>query len=417
MIKPFRDERDWFFEKRFGMFIHWGLYAVPAWHEQVLWRTKKYSRKEYERLIHEFNPQRYDPERWLDVLQGAGMEYLCFTTKHHDGFCMWDTEHSDYKVTNTPYKQDVLRMLSDASEKRGIMLGLYYSLPDWHHPNYPNLAHHHQMFGPRPGDEYDEEKYLEYVRNQVEELCTNYGKIYEFFWDINVVEFRDPSLNQMIRQLQPQILINDRGPGVADYSTPERHVPDERVFERLTEACQSMGRESWGYREDEDYYSHKHLMQSIDGILAMGGNYLLNVGPKADGTFPEECVSGLKRIGEWYKRTKEAFTGTVPCSYMLNASAAHLSRYDNLLLTRRGNTFYVHCYQGLQASAAVLSGIDEEPKEAILLNDGRSLEYCMDTIPWRWKDKSCLRIKKLPVNEITDEPLVIKLIFDDTVAE
>jgi alpha-L-fucosidase len=416
LVKRYGDKRDWFFDKPFGLFIHWSLYAIPAWQEQVIWRTK-YKRKDYEKLINEFNPTQYDPEQWLDVAQEAGMEYLVFTTKHHDGFCMWDTAYTDYGIMHTPYKKDVLAMLAEACKKRGILLGLYYSLPDWHHPNYPNLGRHHQMFGPRPGDDYDEDKYLEFVRNQVKELCTNYGDLYEWFWDINVVEFNDPSLNQMIREMHPQIMINDRGPGDGDFSTPERHVPEGGAFEVPTQACNAMGRESWGYREDEDYYSNKHLMQSIDKTLAMGGGYILNIGPKADGTLPEENVESLKRIGQWYAKVKESYAGTIPCSHMLTTSATHLFRYDEILLTRRGNTFYVHLCNDLQTSAAVLAGIDDEPKRAVLLNDGREVPFSVDTIPWRWKEKPCLRIKQLPVNEITDEVMVVRVEFDDSVAE
>ena len=291
MIKPFGDGRDWFSRKRFGMFIHWGLYAIPAWHEQILWRGD-IRRRDYEKLVGEFNPRQFDPDAWLDVLQEAGMEYLCITTKHHDGFCLWDTAYTDYNVMRTPYGKDIIGMLAEACHRRGVVLGFYYSLPDWHHRNYPNLGRHHEMLGPRPGDDPDDGKYLEFVGNQVRELLTNYGPLGEFFWDINVAKFHAPELNQMIRDLQPDALINDRGPAAGDYSTPERHVPEGTAFTSPTEAVQSLGRESWGYREGEDYYAHKFLMQSVDRILAMGGNYLLNVGPKADGTFPDECDGG-----------------------------------------------------------------------------------------------------------------------------
>jgi len=196
VIKRFNDGRDWFFEKRFGMFVHWGLYALPAWHEQILWRSD-YKRSDYEKLAGEFNPVNFDPDAWLDAAEAAGMEYLCFTTKHHDGFCMWDTKQTDYRITNTPYSRDVLAMLAEACERRGILLCLYYSLPDWHHPNYPNQGRHHEMFGPRPGDEPDGAKYLEYVREQVRELVTGYGPIHAFFWDVNVAEFHDPTLNAL----------------------------------------------------------------------------------------------------------------------------------------------------------------------------------------------------------------------------
>ena len=416
MIKRFGDGRDWFFERRFGMFVHWGLYAIPAWHEQILWRGQT-TRKEYERLPTQFNPVAYDPERWLDAVESAGMEYLCFTTKHHDGFCMWDTKQTDYNIMNTPYGRDVLAMLAEACSRRGILLCLYYSLPDWHHPNYPNQGRHHEMFGPRPGDDPDDRKYLEFVRRQVRELLTGYGPIHAFFWDVNVGEFHDPSINDMIRELQPQALINDRGPGPGDYSTPERHVPPGREFSSPTEACQSMGRESWGYREDEDYYSNVFLMQSVDKILAMGGNYLLNVGPRADGTLPNECVTGLERIGRWYRQVREAFDGTVPASHMLVTTQTEHFRYDDVLLTRRGNTFYVHAPSALHTNGIVLDGLVHKPRNVVLLNDGRELEWALDVIPWRWKQKPCLRLRNLPVDDLADEVLVIRVEFGDGPAE
>ena len=408
----FNDDRDWFFEKRFGMFVHWGIYAIPAYHEQVLWRTD-ITRTEYEKLIHDFNPIKFDPEEWLDVMQDAGMEYLCFTTKHHDGFCMWETKYTDYNVMNTPYKKDILGMLAEACHRRGIYLGLYYSLPDWHHPNCPNWNRHHEMFGPRPGDDPDEQKYLEFVRNQVKELCTNYGAIHEFFWDINVAEYKDPSFNEMIRELQPAAVINNRGPDPGDYSTPERHVPEGLEFSSPTEANNSLGRESWGYRIDEDYYTAKFLMQSMDKIMAMGGNYLLNVGPKADGTFPEECVQTLGRIGKWYGKIRESIEGVRPCSYMLD-SRPRGTYPDDVLLTRRDNTIYVHAYRDLNTTAIVLDCLATKPQKAVLLNNGRELDTVVDTVPWRWSIGPCLRIRGLPVNEILDEVLVVKLEYGDT---
>jgi alpha-L-fucosidase len=408
MIKRFNDGRDRFFEKRFGMFVHWGLYSIPAWHEQILWRGKM-PRKEYEPLMDKFNPERFDPDRWLDLMEQAGMEYICFTTKHHDGFCMWDTKYTDYNIMNTPYGRDVLAMLAEACHRRGILLSLYYSLPDWHHPNYPNQGRHHEMFGPRAGDDPDERQYLEYVRNQVRELCTNYGEIHQFFWDVNVAEFYDPSLNQLIRSLQPKALINDRGPDKGDYSTPERHVPSGREFSSPTEACQSLGRESWGYKEDEDYYSHKYIMQSIDKILAMGGNYLLNVGPKPDGTITSENVEALTKIGAWYKVVKESFDGTVPASTMIDR--------DDVLLTRKGNTIYVHLYSEPETNAVTLKPLDIMPKKCVLLNNGMQLDARVDVTPWLWKDKPNLRIRNLPVNELSDSVLVIKMEFDESINE
>ncbi|MCM3712968.1 alpha-L-fucosidase [Alkalihalobacillus oceani] len=422
MISKFHDRRDVFFERKFGMFIHWGLYAIPAWQEQILWRTKM-PRSEYEQLITQFNPIHFNPDEWLDAVEMAGMNYICFTTKHHDGFCMWDTKYTDYKVTNTPYGKDILAMLAEACQRRGIALSLYYSCPDWHHPNYPNQGRHHEMFGPRDGDKPDINNYYQFVRNQIQELCTEYGEIYQFFWDINVAEFHDPSINEMIRSLQPGILINDRGPSQGDYNTPERHVPATKAFTRPTEANQALGRESWGYKEDEDYYSNKFIMQSIDQILAMGGNYLLNVGPKADGTIAEENIQSLKAIGNWYRSVKESFDDTYPASYLVDEDVIKMEGNDNVvvrdevLVTRKENTLYVHLFKDPQSSAIILKPLDIMPEKAILLNNQQELEARVDLTPWHWKEKPYLRIRGLPVNQLTDSVMVIKLEFSQSLNE
>lgn len=156
---------------------------------------------------------------------------------------MWDTQYTDYNVMNTPYGKDVVGMLSEACQRRNIDFGLYYSIPDWHHHNYPNKGRHHEMFGPREGDKPNREKYLEYVKNQVKEICTNYGEISQFFWDVNVLEWVEPEVNEMLHTLLPQMVINDRGPSVGDFITPERHVPEGKAFKTPTLAVQSLGRE------------------------------------------------------------------------------------------------------------------------------------------------------------------------------
>ena len=408
----FNDRRDDNFRKRFGMFVHWGIYALTEWHEQALWR-REMKRKDYEPLKDRFNPTEYDPNTWIDAAESAGMEYICITTKHHDGFCMWDTRHTDYNIMNTPYGKDALKMLADACRDRGMGLGFYYSFPDWNQQNYPNKGRHHEMFGPRPTDDPDEEKYLAFVEKQVEELCTGYGQLVQFFWDVNVAEFTKPALNDLVRKLQPGILINDRGPGECDFVTPERRVPEGFAFEKPTIAVQSMGRESWSYRKNEDYYSHKFLMQSIDKTLAMGGNYQLNVGPKADGTLAREDVQGLQRIGQWYGKVKEAFGDAEPCTYLIEDQGMGSVKYDTVLLTRRGPSVYVHAFQDLQTSGIMLHPIKTRPAQAVLLNTGRKIRTVVDVTPWRWKSRPALRLVGLPVNRLLDEPMIIRLDFGE----
>ncbi|MCK5801936.1 MAG: alpha-L-fucosidase [Lentisphaeria bacterium] len=402
-MKRFHDDRDWFFEKRYGLFVHWGLYAVPGWHEQIQWR-RDIPKAEYVKLMDRFNPVAYDPEAWLDLVQDAGMEYICFTTKHHDGFCMWDTAHTEYRITNTPYGKDVLAMLAEACHRRGIRLCLYYSCPDWHHPNSLNLGASHQLDQPNPGDEPDLMKYVDYVERQIRELCTNYGQISSFFWDIppgvNI-----PRLNALLRELQPGIMINDRGYGPGDYATPERRVPEGRCFTKPTEACQSVGHQSWGYREDEDYYSDRLLMGSLDKILAMGGNYLLNVGPKPDGTIPEQSAAILRRIGTWFARVKESFYDAEP--------ASHLTANKECLLTRKGNDVYVHFPDGVACTGVTLQPIAVAPHRATVLNTGAEIRAQVELVPSWFRAGSYLRLADLPANEMGAETLVLKLEFED----
>ena len=401
----FGDGRDWFFEKRFGMFVHWGLYSIPAWHEQHQWRYRV-ERAEYVKLARQWNPVKYDPNAWLDLAESVGMRYICITTKHHDGFCLWDTKHTAYNTMNTPYAKDPIRMLADACHKRNFPLCLYYSIADWHHPNYPNQGRHHEL-PPQPQDQPDLLKYIEFLKAQVRELCTNYGEIHGFWWDMNVDKHVDKSINDMIRKLQPKAIINNRGYDEGDYGTPEREYEKDEgmAFDRPAEACNSVGTESWGYRKDEDYYSDRHLMRSIDRYLARGANYLLNVGPTGEGEIPPESTAILKRIGTWYHTVKESFLDI--------ELASQLTINKNILLTRRDNTLYVHLHKDPVSESVKLKPIAIAPKKATLLNDGRPVEFAVDLVPSEHVDhKPCLRLRKLPVNELNNTALVVKLEFD-----
>lgn len=403
-ITHFNDGRDWFFEKRFGLFIHWGLYSIYGWHEQHQWRGKV-ERNEYVKLAKQWNPVKFNPDQWLDLMEEVGMEYITVTTKHHDGFCLWDTKQTTFNTMNTPYKKDVIGMLADACHKRKLPLCLYYSIADWNHPNYPNEGRHHEL-QPQPGDTPDWNKYLEFLKEQVRELCTNYGEIHGFWWDMNVPKHEDLSINNMIRKLQPNAVINDRGFDDGDFGTPERDFKtDSNLFSRPTEACQSVGIESWGYRKNEDFYSDQHLMRSIDHYLANDSNYLLNVGPMADGTIPCESTAILKRIGKWYNATKESLTNVTHLS--------SLTTNQNVALTRRDKTVYVHLNKELPGNVIKLKPINVAPKKAILLNDGREIEFTIRFNPSDHSEgKAYLSLINLPVKEYCNSVLVIKLIFD-----
>jgi alpha-L-fucosidase len=308
----------------------------------------------------------------------------------------------------------VLKMLADACHRRGVPLCLYYSIADCNHPNYPNQGRHHELAGPVAGDQPDWAKYLEFLKAQVRELCTNYGVIHGFWWDMNVPKHVDRSINQMIRQLQPNAVINNRGFDEGDFGTPERDydagAAEAAGFERPTEACQSVGMESWGYRKNEDYYSDRHLIRSIDRYLTRDANYLLNVGPAADGTIPDPAAAILRRIGKWYTAVRESLEGVEPVS--------QLTANRNVLLTRRGRTLYVHLHKDPAGDAVKLKPIHVAPESAVLLNDGRSVSWALDLAPSdHVEHKPYLRLCGLPVNEMSNTVLVVKLQFDRALEE
>ena len=406
-VPRFGDQRDWFFDRRFGLFLHWGLYAIPAWHEQAQWR-QRIPRAEYVKLARQWNPAKFDADAWLDLAERAGMKYVCLTTKHHDGFCLWDTKLTAFNTMQTPYGKDIVRQLSDACHRRGMPLCLYYSIADWNHPNYPNEGRHHEL-PPQPGDQPDWKRYLEFLSGQVRELCTNYGELHGFWWDMNVPKHVDPSINAMIRKLQPKAVINNRGFDEGDFGTPERDYDSAASaapgFTQRTEACQAVGSDSWGFRANEDYYTDRHLLRSIDRYLARDANYLLNVGPMADGSIGPRETAILERVGAWYGTVKEAFENVAP--------ASQLTANRDVLLTRRENTLYVHLCKDPTSEAVKLKPLAVSPKRATLLNTGKPVPFAVEMTPNdHVEQKGYLRLRGLPVNELANTVLVVKLEFD-----
>ena len=411
-IEHFGDKRDWFFEKRYGMFVHWGLYSIQGWHEQHQWRGRV-ERKEYVKLAEQWNPIKFEPEKWLDLMQEAGMQYLTVTTKHHDGFCLWDTKQTSFNTMNTPYKKDILAMLANECHQRKIPLCLYYSIADWNHPNYPNQGRHHEL-PPQPQDSPDWSKYMEFLKAQVKELCSNYGEIHGFWWDMNVPEYKDTSINQIIRKLQPSAVINNRGFDDGDFGTPERDydkkASEVKGFERLTEACQSVGMESWGYKKDEDYYTDRHLISSIDKYLARDANYLLNVGPTGEGVISQQSVDIIRRIGIWKKQVDESFTGV--------ESAPDLIDTPGVFVTKKNKSIYVHLNQLPAGNGIKLKPIIVAPQKATLLNTGENIDFTVNLSPSdHATQQPYLRLRNLPANELSNSVMVVKLEFDRPLEE
>lgn len=404
-MQHFHDGRDWFFERRLGLFLHWGLYAIHGLHEQ---EQQRYGvpAEEYEKLTAEFHPRRFDPEQWLDLAEEAGMEYLVLTAKHHDGFCLWPSRETGFHVGNTPYRQDIVRQVAEACARRGMPLEFYYSVVDWHQENYPNLGRHHEIR--TDPARHDWNRYLDYLKRQITELCTQYGSVAGIWWDMNVPQAEAPEVHELIRRLQPGAVINNRGFGPGDYSTPERDFDPENAnrgevaFTRPTEACQSIGFNSWGFRRDEDYYSILYFLRAIDTNLARGGNYLLNVGPDADGVIPEPGRKILRGVGAWYKRVRESFAEPLPG---LTADPA-------LLATRRGNAIYLHCPRGLPGSALSLHPLKQPPNRVTLLNTGEPVAWTLKPLIY-YRDRGAeLRLRRIDADALNNTVPVFKLEFD-----
>ena len=319
-------DTDWFVRDRFGLFIHWGLYALPARHEWV--KSKEMLDNEtYRTYFDHFDPDLYDPEQWAEAASEAGMKYFVVTSKHHEGFCLWDSDLTDYKAPNTPAGRDLLKPMVEAFRGRGMKVGFYHSLIDWHHPDYI-VDRTHPM---RENEEYiarDEERdwdnYVDYLHGQTRELLTRFGDVEIMWFDFSFGSrgrfegksgetWRAEELIRTVRELQPGIIINDRLGIPQDIKTPEQYLPAEGVTVDgepvVWEACHTFSG-SWGYHRDEaSWKSVDQLVKLLIECVSRGGNLLLNVGPTGRGEFDRRALERLAGIGEWIKRHDRSIYG------------------------------------------------------------------------------------------------------------
>ena len=330
----------WWQEARFGMFVHWGLYAQLGRHEWVMNR-ERIPVAEYEKLADTWHPTERPAREWAALAKQAGMKYMVLTTKHHEGFCLWDSQYTEYKATRTPAGRDLLRPMLDAFRNEGLRTGLYHSVIDWHHDQYAyELSKQlpHPLKGrPYPNGQRDHAKYVKFLHAQVNELVSNYGPVDILWWDYSSQDFQGQEawrafdLMAQVRAKQPKIVMNNRlfripeagftGMGTAaiasrldpkygDFITPEQHIPATGMPGVDWETCMTMNT-TWGYSEhDHDWKANEMLIRNLIDIASKGGNYLLNIGPKADGSVPPESVRGLQAIGAWMKTNGESIYAT-----------------------------------------------------------------------------------------------------------
>ena len=356
------NKTKWFEEARFGMFIHFGLYSIPARGEWVR-SAEKMSTEEYQPFFEEFNPE-VSPVEWAKAAKAAGMKYVVMTAKHHDGFCLFDSEYTDYKITNTPYGRDFVREYVEAVRAEGLGVGLYFSLLDWHHPHYPK---YNDLFHPMRGNEaykdevIDFDVYLDYMHKQVEEICKNYGKIDILWFDFSYGEmagekWRATELMSMVREYQPDVLVDNRlegsghtmgsiftdapKPYSGDFYSPEQYIPVDGIKKAdgspiPWELCTTMNNQ-WSYvPTDTLYKTPQTIIRKLTECVSKGGNMLLNVGPDAKGRFSKESMDILNAIGKWMSENGDSIHG---------CAEADIPKPEWGRYTRRDNIIYAHIH-------------------------------------------------------------------------
>jgi alpha-L-fucosidase len=388
-----KDERmAWWREARFGMFIHWGIYSVPAGTykgERVgsigewIMHNGRIPVPEYEKFAAQFNPIGFNADEWVRIAKNAGMKYIVITSKHHDGFCLWDSKVTDYDVVDaTPFKRDILKELAAACKKNGIRLCFYHSIMDWHNPDaqapfYPNYNDTNKS---NPNfDRYVEE----YMKPQLRELLTNYGPIgvlwFDGEWVKDWTEAKGKALYEYVRSLQPNIIINNRvGKGrkgmeglsaseedAGDFGTPEQQVPPSGLPGVDWETCMTMN-DTWGYKSyDENWKSSEDLIRTLVDVASKGGNFLLNVGPMPEGLIPRESVQRLEDMGQWMKVNSESIYGT---------TASPIGRPNWGRCTAKGNKLYLHVFDWPASGKLEVPLATGEVRKAYLLANQRGRE-------------------------------------------
>ncbi|WP_339319502.1 alpha-L-fucosidase [Paenibacillus sp. FSL R10-2734] len=376
---------DWFTHDRFGLFIHWGLYTMGARHEWLKSREHM-TTEQYNKYFKRFDPDLYDPEVWAKAASDAGMKYFVITTKHHEGFCLWDSKLTDYTAIHSPAGRDLLRPMVDAFRKYDMKTGLYYSLIDWHHPDYTVDVKHPLRYN-KEFVEQDKQRqlsrYVDYMFGQTKELLTGYGPVDLLFLDFSIQaeegfagkgknEWQSEEFVKMVRELQPNILLNDRLEVPGDITTPEQYMPKEwvKVGGRpvVWEACHTFSG-SWGYHRDEDSWkSVDMLIKMLVDAVGKGGNLLLNIGPTGRGEIDERALERLQGIGEWMKRHDRSIYGCTAAPEGVQAPDDCRFTYNP-----QTNRLYLHIFS-YSFKSIHIKGLAGKIEYAQLLNDASEIK-------------------------------------------
>ena len=381
------DNREWFQNAKFGLFIHWGVYSVMAGGgdqgiAEWIMNQKQIPISQYEKLPAFFNPTNFDPAAWVSMVKKAGIKYITITSKHHDGFAMYDSKVSDYNIVDkTPYGKDVLKALKNECDKQGIKLFFYYSQLDWHHPDYFPRGRTGRDYTGRPQSG-DWNKYIDYMNTQLTELLTNYGEVggiwFDGMWDQWDANWRLDETYALIHQLQPGAMVgsNHHKTPIAgeDFQMFERDLPGENtmgfnqtgtISDLPLEMCETMNG-SWGFNlQDQDYKTSKQLIQTMIKSAGFGANFLLNTGPMPNGKIQPENIDTLMVMGKWLNKYGESIYGTRkgPIKPLIWGAT-----------TQKGNTIYVHVLQ-LAEENLLMPNLEQKIKSATFFDDGSKVKF------------------------------------------
>lgn len=377
----------WWRDARFGMFIHWGAYSVPAGTykgERVgggewIMNAAHIPIPEYEKFVHAFNPVKYDADAWARTAKAAGMKYIIITSKHHDGFAMFNSRVTQYDLVDAaPAHRDAIKAIAAAAHRQGLRFGVYYSIMDWHHPDAqaPNYPEYNKPAARNPNFG----RYVDrYLKPQVRELLTQYPEIdvlwFDGEWIADWNDERGRDLYNFVRAIKPSIIVNNRvanrreglsglakdgGIGLGDFGTPEQRVPPEGIPSADWESCMTIN-DNWGYQSfDDNWKTPRFLVRTLVDVASKGGNFLLNVGPTSLGEIPHESVSRLQEMGQWLRVNGDAVYGTTASRYGLPP----WGRY-----TSKPGLTYAHVFDWPKNGALTLTGVKELPQQAYLLAD------------------------------------------------
>lgn len=374
-FKSKEDRLSWWQDARFGMFIHWGPISLKG--KEISWsRGGEIPTNVYDSLYKEFNPVNFNADEWVSLAKAAGMKYIVLTTKHHDGFCLWDTKQTYYNIMHTPFKRDVVKELSEACKRQGMAFGAYYSTCDWYNPDFPLTS---------PGGKTQRatsnlDAYTNYLKRQIAELMLNYGPLATLWFDVpqKFDSIRGQGIIDFAHIIQPDIIINNRTGAKGDYETPEQRV-GKMQLNRPWETCMTIGQQ-WAYKPDEKLKSLKQCLSGLILSAAGNGNFLFNVGPSPLGVMEPEQVSRLKEMGAWLQKNGESIYGTNGGPYLPGRSIAS---------TRKGNDVFIHILNW-KGNAISLPAMSAKVLRATLLN-GEKVDVKIATSKMTFTVPSILR--------------------------